>query len=118
MVETEDEVTLEFVLPFWIEADDVRVDITKDNIEIQVRGACMPWVPRACMPGVCCTNAAYKPETLSDHGNPAPIPAGAQPSTREANLLEAPPRECEAGLPRGRGPRGEHVEPHGGRARG
>ena len=35
--DSEDDVLLSFELPFWIEADDVRVDITGEGVDVKVR---------------------------------------------------------------------------------
>ena len=38
MTETEEEVILEFELPFWIDKDDCRVSIDSEKIRVRVRG--------------------------------------------------------------------------------
>jgi HSP20 family molecular chaperone IbpA len=37
VAETDSEVTLEFELPFWIEEDDVQVDISSTQLSVTVR---------------------------------------------------------------------------------
>jgi len=37
LAETDTDVTMEVQLPFWIEADDVRVNVTESSVDVQAR---------------------------------------------------------------------------------
>lgn len=37
LTESQDEVIMEFELPFWMDKDDVRVDIDEDGVTVEVR---------------------------------------------------------------------------------